>query len=285
MPEILLIQPAGECLHVDEVRNDRRIDDHADDAKIKSLIVAARQAAESKTRQQFMHARWKLVLDTFPMAGCGSAAPLRSSISIPEFAIRLPHSPLVDVVSIQYLDMAGTWQTMPSTDYVVNTGMTPAIITPAFGKIWPIPMPQIASVAVTYNAGYASPITTGGALSTNQFRVTGPVTWAVGARVNFYNSGGALPASLSPDVTYLIASAANGVYTITDDTGAAVTFTQVGTGRNFIGVVPDGIRSWMLLRVGSLMENREEAVIGNRLTMVEPAFIDGLLDPFRTDLA
>lgn len=267
MAEILLIGHSGECIHVDEVRNDRRIDDHADDAKLKGLIVAARQTAESITRQQLLHARWKLVLDYFPCQ------------------IRLPHSPLVKVISIDYMDMGGEWQTMPTTDYVINPAKTPAIITPGFGKIWPIPMPQIASVTVTYNAGYASPFVTGGALASNQIHVTGPVSWEVGARVSFYNSGGVLPAPLSAEATYLIASASNGVYTMTDEGGDATTFTQPGTGRNFIGVVPDGIRSWMLLRVGSLYENREEVAIGQRLTMAEPAFVNGLLDQYRTDLA
>jgi uncharacterized phiE125 gp8 family phage protein len=267
MAEILLIGHSGECIHVDEARSDRRIDDHGDDAKLKSLIVAARQAAESKTRQQLLHARWKLVLNEFPCV------------------IRLPHSPLVKIVSIDYLDTGGAWQTMPTEDYAVNPAMTPAIITQAFGRIWPIPLPQVGSVTVTYDAGYASPITTGGSLAANAFRVTGPVKWAVGDRVNFYNSGGVLPAPLSADVAYLIASATNGVYTLTDEMGEAVTFTQPGTGRSFIGVVPEGIRSWMLLRVGTLMENREEVSIGARMTMVEPSFVDHLLDDFRTDLA
>lgn len=282
MPEILLIQPAGECIHVDEARNDRRIDDHADDAKLRSLITAARQAAESKTRRQLLHARWKLVLDTFPMAGVGDAAPLRSYASIPPYAIRLPHSPLVDVVSVQYLDMSGAWQTMPATDYVVNTAMTPAIITPGFGKVWPIPLPQIGSVTVTYNAGYASPMT---ATAGTTFKVSGPVTWAAGARVNFYNSGGLLPAPLDADQNYIIASAAAGVYTLTDEVGAAITFTTAGTGRNFIGVVPDGIRSWMALRIGSLYENREEVALLAKGKLELLPWVDGLLTDYMTDLA
>lgn len=267
MAEQILIPPAGECIHVDEARNDRRVDDHADDAKIRSLIVAARQAAESKTRQQLLHARWNLVLNEFPRV------------------LRLPHSPLVDVVSIQYMDMAGTWQTMPPADYVVNDAMTPAIITPAFGKVWPVPLPQIGSVRITYNAGYASPFVAGGTLNSSQIRVTGPVVWAVGARVQFYNSGGVLPAPLDADQSYLVVSAASGVYTLTDAAGAAVTFTQPGTGRNFIGVVPDGIRSWMLLRVGSLYENREEVAILDRGRLEVLPWVDGLLTPFMTDLA
>jgi len=49
---------------------------------------------------------------------------------------------------------------MPTTDYTDATlGGTrrcddPVRITPTFGKIWPITLPQIDSVAVTYVAGY-----------------------------------------------------------------------------------------------------------------------------------
>lgn len=267
-------------MHVDEARAHRRIDDHADDAMLKSLIAAARQAAETKTRRQFMHARWQLTLDTFPAYGVASIVPAGASVSIPPYAIRIPHVPLVAVEKIEYLDMSGAWQTMSPSDYVVSTHLEPAIITPGFGKIWPIPLPQIASVKVTYTAGYASPITTGGALATNQFKVSGPVQWAVGDVVQFYNSGGVMPAPLCDGVNYTIASAAGGIYSLNDDAGNAVTFSQAGTGRTYIGVVPDGLRSWMLLRVGALYENREEVAVGTRIVVLELPFVDGLLDPF-----
>jgi hypothetical protein len=235
-------------------------------------------AVESDTRRQLLHARYQLILDRFPG---GYYAALQNAINLPSYAIILPHSPVVDVLSIQYLDMSGTLQTMPTTDYVVNAALSPAIITPCFGKIWPIPLPQIGSVMVTYDAGYASPIATAFATAPTQFTVNGPVTWEVGNRVNFYNSGGALPVPLDPDTAYLIASASNGTYSLTDTGGNPVTFTCDGTGRNFIGVVPDGIRSWMLLRVGSLYENREEAALLNRGKIEILPWIDSLLDPYR----
>lgn len=277
MPEIYLIHPSGEPLHLTEAKNDRRVDDSADDSKIKSLIVAARQAVESKTRRQLLHARIQLVLDRFPG---GSGVALENQSNIPSYGIKLPRSPLVDVVSIQYIDMAGALQTMPPSDYVVNLAMEPAVITPCFGKIWPIALPQIGSVMVTYDAGYASPFTVAHASDSTHLKVSGPVAWAVGARVRFYNSGGALPAPLNGDDTFLIASANAGAYTLTDLSGNAVTFTDDGSGRNFIGVVPDGIRSWMLLRVGSLYENREEVAILNRGKVELLPFVDGLLDPY-----
>lgn len=277
MPEIYLIQPSGEPLHLTEAKNDRRVDDSADDSKIKSLIVAARQAVESKTRRQLLHARIQLVLDRFPG---GSGVALENQSNIPSYGIKLPRSPVVDVVSIQYIDMAGVLQTMPPSDYVVNLAMEPAVITPCFGKIWPIALPQIGSVMVTYDAGYASPMTVNFASDFRQFKVAGPVTWKSGDRVRFYNSGGALPAPLDGDSTYLIASASNGAYSLTDLSGASISFTDNGSGRNFIGVVPDGIRSWMLLRVGSLYENREEVAILNRGKVELLPYVDGLLDPY-----
>jgi uncharacterized phiE125 gp8 family phage protein len=280
MPLQLITAPAGEPLHVEEARNDRRIDDHFDDSKLRSLIIAARQAVEAKTRQQLLHARWQYVIDAFPSPGCASFVPIGASVSIPPYAIRLPHVPVVAVERIEYLDMDGSWKTMPPTDYVVNYGMSPTIITPGFGKIWPIPLPQIGSVKVTYTAGYASPITTGGPLANNQFRVSGPVAWAGGDTVKFSNSGGTLPVPLWEDASYTIATANGGIYTLNDEFGQPVTFTQLGMGRNFIGAVPAGIRSWMLLRIGSLYEFREEVAVMQKGGVKELPYIDSLLDPF-----
>jgi uncharacterized phiE125 gp8 family phage protein len=286
MPEICLIPPAGEPIHIAEAKLDRRITDAFDDGRIRSLIAAARQHAEMQTRQQLLHARWQLTLDGFPMSGCG--APFIGTGRIPPFAIVLPHSPLVKVVLIQYVDMAGVLQTMPDADYVVNKANMPGLVTPPFGKIWPIALPQIGAVTVTYDAGYASPFKA--ASGTGNITVSGPVAWSVGDRVQFYGSGDetyALPAPLDQDSSYLIASAqGNGVYTLTDAAGAAVQFTDAGsgTGRGFIGVVPDGIRSWMLLRVGALYENREEVSVAQRVTVQELPYVDGLLDPYRTSM-
>ena len=286
MPEICIIPPSGEPLHIDEAKLDRRVIDTSDDGRIRSLIGAARQYAEMITRRQLLHARWQLTLDCFPMAFSGSPLPFRNSVNIPANAVILPHAPLVDVVSIQYVDMSGVTQTMPATDYAVNKANEPALITPCFGKVWPICLPQIGSVIITYDAGYASPIAVPAPGA--QFTVNSPVTWSVGNRVQFYNSGdstGKLPSPLSVDSAYLIASApGNNVYTLTDALGAAINFTDVGVGRSFIGVVPDGIRNWMLLRVGSLYENREEAAIVQKGGVKELPWVDGLLDPFRISM-
>lgn len=45
--------------------------------------------------------------------------------------------------------------------------------------------------------------------------------------------------------------------------------------------VPAGIKSWMLMRIGALYENREEIIVGRRLVSIDLPFVNRLLDPYR----
>jgi hypothetical protein len=248
------------------------------------LIGAARAAAESRTRQQCLHARYRLVIDKFPMAGIGTPLPFADLVNDPGFSVRLPHSPLVDVVQVQYLDMGGVTEIADPSLYTVNKALTPGIVALKFGQIWPIPLPQIAAVWIDYDAGYASPFSVVSPAA-GSIKVIGPVTWNVGDMVSFYNAGaGALPAPLAEDTPYLVASAASGVYTFTDLAGSAITFTDSGSDQSFIGVVPAGIRQWICMRAGSMYENREEVAILNRGKVEELPFVDSLLWPYMTSL-
>lgn len=186
MPLQLVTPPALEPVTLSEARLHLRVDTADDDPLIDALISAARLHAEMLTARQFLPARWRLVLDRFtPM-------------------VLLNRSPVVSVVSVRYLDMGGLWQIMPATDYVVESSSEPARITPAFGKIWPPTLPQIGSVEILFDAGYA-------------------------------------------DATK----------------------------------VPDGIKRWMLLRVGSLYQHREEMSVLPAGRIDPLPFVDSLLDPYR----
>ena len=156
MPLQLVTSPAEEPVSLADAKLHLRVDFTDDDALITALISAARQAAEMLTGRQIVTARWKLVLDSFPGPSL-MGVPAGEPFSLPGHAILLPKSPVASVLSIQYLDMSGAWQTMPATDYTVDAACEPARITPVFGKIWPITLPQIAAVAVTFDAGYGSP--------------------------------------------------------------------------------------------------------------------------------
>jgi len=203
MPLQLVTPPAEEPVSLQEAKLHLRVDFEEDDALILALISAARQAAETITGRQLITARWKLVLDRF--AGLeGMAGPAESNFSIPSHAVLLFKCPVQSISSIQYLDMNGAMQFMPPTDYVLDSACEPARVTPVFGQIWPVSLPQIGAVNITFDAGY-------------------------GARED----------------------------------------------------VPEGIKSWIKIRVGSLYAYREEMSVLNRGRIDPLPFIDGLLDPYK----
>ena len=197
------VAPATEPLSLSEAKAHLRVDIADDDTYIAALIAAARIYAEKETGRSLITQQWQLVHDSFPGPSMlGIPAGVRWSL--PGHAILLDRSPVISVETIKYLDMSGTLQTMPSTDYVVDLNSEPARITPVFGKIWPITLPQIGAVKVDFTAGYGN------------------------------------------------ASA-----------------------------VPQGIKTWMLLRIGTLYENREEVAVMTRGKIEPLPFVDHLLDGYR----
>ena len=207
MPLQLVTPPAQEPVSLIEAKAHLRVDFSDDDLLITSLISAARQAAETLTGRQIVTARWKLILDCFPGPSL-MGVPAGLPFSLPGHAVLLPKCPVQSVFAIQYLDMSSSTQIMPSTDYTVDIACEPARITPVFGKIWPICLPQIGAVAITFDAGF----------------------------------------------------------------GAAA-------------AVPEGLKSWIKLREGSLYAHREEVALMNRGKIEPLPFIDGLLDPYKVVLA
>ena len=196
------IPPAVEPITLEEAKLHLRVDIDDDDALITALIVAARQFAESLTGRSFVTQTWQLTLDYFPIC------------------LQLERGVVQTINSMTYRDMSGAIQTVPfsapasgiqrSVDGNIVADLTgvPARITPAFGRIWPIPMPEIGAVTVNYTAGYG------------------------------------------------------------DDTA-----------------VPQGIKQWMLLRIGSMYAFREEIVAERSIKVDAMPFFDLLLDPFRVQLA
>ncbi|PIT80172.1 head-tail connector protein [Limnohabitans sp. 15K] len=202
----LVTPPAEEPVTLIEAKLHLRVDFDDDDTLIASLITAARQAAETLTGRQFITARWKQVLDCFPEPSL-MGVPAGQAFTLPGHAILLAKAPVQSVVSINYLDMSSVNQTMPALSYTVDAACEPARITPVFGQIWPICLPQIGAVSVTFDAGY-------------------------------------------------------------------------GTAAQ----VPEGIKSWIKLRVGSLYGHREEIAVLTRGRIDSLSFVDGLLDGYRVSV-
>lgn len=155
MPLQLVSTPAGEPVSLSEAKAHLRVEGDEENALIGSLISAARQAVETLTARQLLTARWRLVLDAFPGASPW-VSELGASFSLPGHAVLLTKCPVQSVVSVQYLEMNGTWATMAATDWVLDTSCEPARLTPVFGRTWPCTLPQIGAVTVTFDAGYGA---------------------------------------------------------------------------------------------------------------------------------
>lgn len=203
-----LITPAtSEPLSLQEAKVHLRVGSsdgtgsHPDDVLIASLIAGVRALGEQETQRSFITQTWRYTLDAFPGGQGVSATPWGREFSIPETAICLVKGPIQAITAINYVDLSGATQLAPSTDYVADLSGPMARITPVFGKIWPIPVPQVGSVWVTFTAGY----------------------------------GGA-------------------------------------------SAVPDGIKSWMKLRIGDAYDNRG-AMVSN--AMLPNPFLDSFLNPYR----
>lgn len=271
MPLIRTSSPAAEPMDLAEAKLQLRYDDSTADALIAGAIQAVRAQAETLTRKQLVICSWKQVMDAFPCySATGNFWHRRAH---PRNAITLERGPVTRVLSIQYLDMSRTIQTVDPATYTVDYASDPVRITPVFGTIWPIPLPEIGSVWVNFEAGYAAPAV---AVLPN-IQILGMQPLAVGAVVRFSNSGGALPSPLQPNTDYTISAVVSpGVYTLQ---GAAI--TAAGTGTSYVYAIPEGIKSWMKIRMATLDLSRDDPMLA-QLTEVGLDFVDRILDAYRT---
>jgi uncharacterized phiE125 gp8 family phage protein len=275
----LITPPAAEPIDLAEALLHIKQDAGIDDAHTQASIIAARKSAENRTWRQMVSARYKQVMDSFP--GIGVFGVTWGEIyQVPRNAILLERLPVQVVESIQYIAMDGSTQTVDPTTYTVDYSTEPCRITPVFGKIWPIPMPQIGSVWVTYIAGFAAPLIADEAADTIRLKLWKAL--AIGDTARFSNSGGALPAPLQVDTDYyVVANPSADLYQVSATAGgAAIDLTNTGSGTSFIGEVPGDLRAWMRMRIGSLDDFRDEAIAMNRGKIEDLPFVDGLLDSY-----
>lgn len=234
------IPPTAEPIHLDEAKDHLRVVGSDDDADITRAIAAATRQVEAFLGRQLVTATWELKMDAFPRSG--------------DRTIWVPHPPLHAVSSITYVDSDGDTQTLATTGYTVDATSLPPRIVEAYGETWPTTRSHIDAVTVTYLAGYATPFTAA---------VTDILTWLGRSPTDedsyvLQNSGGALPAGLSPNTLYYVRDTTGATCKLeTSVGGGAIDITDTGTGTHFVGVVPEHIRAAILLRIGNLFENRE----------------------------
>jgi uncharacterized phiE125 gp8 family phage protein len=198
MALLLSTAATGLAVTLAEAKAHLRVDIGDDDALILSLIGAATLEAEHLMQRAVMPQTWALTLDGFR-----HHAPRYWLSRPPSQAIELDRPPVSEIVSVQYVDMAGALQTLDPAKYQLVRGEYSAVIVPAFGQQWPSTRQQADAVQITFNAGYADAAS-----------------------------------------------------------------------------VPELIKAWIKLRIGTLYENREMFAVDARLTFVDLPF-DGLLDRYR----
>lgn len=114
----------------------------AENAYLTRLIRVATRIGERVTRRAWMPQTRELVLDRFPC-----------------WQIELPWPPLIEVVSVEYIDTDGNPQTLGEDAYQVSAPFGPTcrkgVIAPAVDTIWPTASYQaLDPVTVTYRCGY-----------------------------------------------------------------------------------------------------------------------------------
>lgn len=119
---------------------------HPEDALIESIVIPAmRQRAEIATNRQLTQVIYDLTLRDFGWA---------------DDWLELPKPPLVEVISISYVDATGILQTLNAATYGVYapTGPKPprGRVTLAYGQTWPLPRAQVDAVTVRFLAGYSA---------------------------------------------------------------------------------------------------------------------------------
>lgn len=139
----LVTAPAAEPLTIHETQRHCRIADSVTrwNTLLSSLIVSARQYAESATDRKLVTQTWDLFLDGFPCYG---------------EPIYIPFGKCQSAV-VTYTDTAGATQTWDSADYVLSTSREPAVIRPTIGESYPTPQNKPDAVKVRFVCGYGSP--------------------------------------------------------------------------------------------------------------------------------
>lgn len=139
----LITPPSEQVLTLTEVKAHLNVDHSDDDSKITILLAAAHARLDGRDGILGRCLRlqtWELRLDNFP-----------GFISDP---VCVPLPPLIEVVSVKYLDETGVLRTLTAVDdyYVIEGGWGAAEIHPT--DRWPATDDEKHAVRVQFTAGY-----------------------------------------------------------------------------------------------------------------------------------
>lgn len=263
--------PYGEAVGLVEMKNHVKADADItiDDLLISVQTAAAREAVETATGANVPRKRVMLVttfdlsLPGFGFHSCIPGCSLRH-----QRHLHVPRIPIVSIVSITYVDFDGNTQTLDASKYFVIDAQR-GIIGLVYGEIWPSTRCQENAVTVRFIAGMAVGFT---AVAATDVLTAQGRTFSNDDRVQLLNTGGALPAGLSPLTTYFVVNSSGSTFKLSlTSGGAAIDVTDTGSGTNFVLTDVCGfqaLRSAMMLLVGLWYLNREAAVLAPGIVSV-----------------
>lgn len=129
-------EPATEPVTLAEIKAHLGVTISDDDARLTSLLSAARRQAETYTRQSFVTQTWQASFDAFPVGG----------------VLSLSQGPLASVTSVGYVDAAGEAQTF--TDFTLDAAANRILLD--YDEEWPDTLDTENAVTITYIAGYGA---------------------------------------------------------------------------------------------------------------------------------
>lgn len=254
---VTLTQPYAEPVSLAEAKQHCRVDIDADDSLIQSLIAAAREYVQTFTSRQIVVAGFQ---DQYEQ--------------LVEPVYKLRGLPLRAITTVDYIDDDGDDAEVPEASYEAVTVIEPGYIRLVNGASWPTDQRAGAGdVSINYIAGHVIPFTADAAADTI---TTKGLALTDGQIIRLTNSGGTLPAGLATFTDYHVVNASGATCQLSLTSGGGeIDITNTGTGTQFIGEVPTGMRQAMLLLISHWYEHRE-AVASTTMTEV-PLAVETLL--------
>jgi len=154
----------AEPLALVDVKNFLKVDatNIADDGLIGSLIMAARQRAETITGRSLITSSWTYYLDSFPYNWQTNTGPARNTINrfvdwwAENQVIRIPKAPLQAITAINYIPSGGgSYVTLDPSYYTVDVASNPGTVYPVANYYWPYTWVIHNAVQIEFTAGYA----------------------------------------------------------------------------------------------------------------------------------
>lgn len=139
----VLNRPTLEPVTLSEAKTHCRVDTTADDAYIGSLITAAREWCEAYCEQTFIHTRYRMTLDSFPVE------------------IELPRPPMatagtVTAVVVTYTLENQTTATLSTSEYRVDRDAVPGVLRTNYNGSWPSHLLDYNAVTVSWWGGISA---------------------------------------------------------------------------------------------------------------------------------